>query len=57
VGQLSLGGPALSGVLPRVTAAVLEVRADVGGFDEEADIVAPASPRRLESGSLPGLGP
>jgi hypothetical protein len=44
-------------LLPGVTAASLDVRANVGGVDEEAEIAAPASPTPLAPGTPPGLGP
>lgn len=43
-------------LFPGVRSATLEVRADVGGFDEEAEIVAPANPKPFDPQSLPGLG-
>jgi hypothetical protein len=44
-------------LLPGITGATLEVTADVGGFDEEAEIVAPANPKPFDLESiLPGLG-
>lgn len=44
-------------LLPGVASARLEIRADVGGFDEEAEIAAPVSaePFSLRSLGLPGL--
>jgi hypothetical protein len=44
-------------LLPDVTALSLDVLADVSGFGEEAEIVAPENPKPFDLGSmLPGLG-
>jgi hypothetical protein len=53
--RLVLSGP-LDALLPGINAATLEVEADVGEFDEEVDITAPANPQPFDSSILSSLG-
>jgi hypothetical protein len=53
--RLVLSG-ALDALLPGITAATIEVEADVGEFDEPVEITAPANPQPFDSSILAPLG-